>query len=317
MAGPKRRSGSRAMLERGLRRALIGAAVAILLSACAHQRDTPRQTPCEGKVLPTPFRIIAHRGASAYAPENTLPAFERALELGVHEVELDVGLSADGIPILFHDSALDAKTELSGALRQHSASELQRADIGSWFDRNHPDVARRYAGTTLSTLDALFRRFGAQLHYHVEIKGEEPELPERILELVALHDLRHAVTITSFSKEQLERTRALDRELPLCWLLEREARLREGSGSSDTSSLALRRPQLEAARAAGFAQVGVRAPELNREIVAHAHSLGLEIRGWGVRGDADMQHVIAVGANGTTTNWPDRLIACVERSEAR
>ena len=65
-------------------------------------------------MLPRPFHVIAHRGASADAPENTLPAFARALALGVVEVELDVQLSRDGVPVLFHDGTLDAKTPLRG-----------------------------------------------------------------------------------------------------------------------------------------------------------------------------------------------------------
>ena len=93
--------------------------------------------------LPRPFHVIAHRGASAEAPENTLPAFERALALGVVEVELDVQLSRDGVPVLFHDRTLDEKTPLRGPVRDHSAQELTRADVGSWFDRARPGSGRR------------------------------------------------------------------------------------------------------------------------------------------------------------------------------
>ena len=71
-----------------------------------------------------PFHVIAHRGVSAEAPENTLPAFERALEIGVVEVELDAQLSRDGVPVLFHDGTLDAKTPLRGRVRDHAAEDL-------------------------------------------------------------------------------------------------------------------------------------------------------------------------------------------------
>ena len=73
-----------------------------------------------------PFRVIAHRGASAHAPENTLPAFRRALVLGAREIELDVRFSADEEIIVFHDDSLDAKTNRKGRVRHHKAATLRR-----------------------------------------------------------------------------------------------------------------------------------------------------------------------------------------------
>jgi len=265
-------------------------------------------------VLASPFRIIAHRGASAYAPENTLPAFRLAEELGAIEVELDVGLSADDVLILFHDSELDAKTSLHGPVRAHPASTLTRTDIGSWFDRTHPEVETRYAGTPLATLDEVLTSFGPRFHYHVEIKGPEPSLPQRLLELVTAHGLRGQVTITSFSKPQLERVRALDPAIRVGWLLDRESTPSTAPEQPDRSSFELRRAQLDEARDAGFAEVAIRAEELDTDMVDYARELGLEIRAWGVKSDADMEHAIATGANGMTTNWPDRLLERVERA---
>ena len=113
-------------------------------------------------MFPAPFHIIAHRGASAQAPENTLAAFERARESGAFEVELDVMLSADDVLVLFHDATLDLKTNLSGRVRDYPAAEVLEAEIGSWFDETHPGVEPRYAGTTLTTLSELFGRFGRE-----------------------------------------------------------------------------------------------------------------------------------------------------------
>ena len=124
-----------------------------------------------------PFNVIAHRGVSADAPENTLPAFARALEIGVVEVELDAQLSSDGVPVLFHDGTLDAKTPLRGQVRDHTATDLLGADIGSWFDRTHPSETRRFAGTRLTTLRAVFETFGARLRYHVELKTTSRQHP--------------------------------------------------------------------------------------------------------------------------------------------
>ena len=100
--------------------------LALLATGGCHGGDvTGAETDAWKRHLPVPFRVIAHRGASAYAPENTLPAFERALELGASEVELDVQLSRDGALVLFHDRTLDGKTNLSGAVRDHTADALR------------------------------------------------------------------------------------------------------------------------------------------------------------------------------------------------
>ena len=79
------------------------------------------------------FRLIAHRGASAHAPENTVAAFETAVALGSEEVELDVRFSGDGEVVVFHDHELQRKTALSGPVRHYPAEVLEQVDLGPWF----------------------------------------------------------------------------------------------------------------------------------------------------------------------------------------
>ena len=131
------------------------------------------------KPFPRPFEVIAHRGASGYAPENTIPAFEKAYELGVVDVELDIQLSRDDRVILFHDTQLIEKTGHRGRLRDHAANDLLEMEIGSWFDRTHPEVEKSYAGTRLNTLAALFETFGKRLFYQAgdtSLQEESPHL---------------------------------------------------------------------------------------------------------------------------------------------
>jgi len=250
------------------------------------------------------FRVIAHRGASAYAPENTRPAFQRAAQLGIRHVELDVGISADGALVLFHDSTLDEKTNLGGPLSQHSLADLEAADIGSWFDREHPEITQHYAGTGLLALDDLFREFGDGFHYHVEIKGAEPEIPHRLLESIRRARLEQSVTVTSFRIDQLEALHALDPRIPLTWLLERERK----SLAPGQSPLELREQEIAEAAVSGFRGVAIRAAELSDEMVDFAHAQGLRLRAWGIRDEADVERVLATGADGMTVDWPDRAL---------
>jgi glycerophosphoryl diester phosphodiesterase len=262
-----------------------------------------------------PFHVIAHRGASAYAPENTLPAFERALALGAFEVELDLRLSRDGTLFLFHDSTLDGKTDGRGRVSDHTAQELRVLEIGSWFDRAHPGRPTRYAGTRLISLRELFEHFAAAPFYHLEIKGAQESIAPRITELVNEFDLAGRVMVTSFSREQLQRVKKSDVRLPICLLVPRVRKLREmwqGEAALESlpssTTLELQRRWIEHARDAGFQQVGIAASDMTREIVQIGHQAGLEVRGWGVKHDRDMHHVIAAGANGMTIDWPDRLL---------
>ncbi len=266
----------------------------------------------EGPAIATPFHVIAHRGASAYAPENTLPAFERARQLGASAVELDVQLSRDAVVVLFHDGTLDEKTQLSGPVRDHDAAALLRADIGSWFDATHPAAETRYAGTPLTTLDALFGEFGDAFHYHVEIKSQEASLPGRILEIAAAHSLLRQLTITSFHLEPLRRARGLDRDVPIAWLVKTP----QGAALETQAALEAQKRLVDRAVALGFAMLAFPAAELSEDLVRHAHEQGLEIRAFRVKTPEDMERVIQLGANGMTIDWPDRLIRRLDEIRA-
>src|SRR5512134_3880205 len=99
---------------------------------------------------------FAHRGARKQAPENTLPAFRRAAQLGADGLELDVHLSADGIPVVIHDSRVDQTTDGTGAVSGKSLSELRELDAGVWF-------SPQFAGTRIPTLIEVLDEFGQQL----------------------------------------------------------------------------------------------------------------------------------------------------------
>ncbi len=280
-------------------------------------RAAARPSEGSGRGVDTraPFRVIAHRGASAHAPENTLPAFEHAIELGAKEVELDVRFSADDQIVVFHDDALDRKTDGSGRVRHHTAAALQRVDIGTWFDATHPDAARSYAGTPIVLLGAVFERLGGRVRYHVEMKGFDDLLPLRLLQTIDAFGLRERVTVTSFSLRPLLQMQSLAPELPLCLLL-RDAH--------DALRSAEFRPQLEGRSAeevhdywidvaadSGFAQVGVRAADTQPRTVARAADRGVDVRGWGVGDEADLRHLVQLGAVGATVDWPGRALEIV------
>jgi glycerophosphoryl diester phosphodiesterase len=163
--------------------------------------------------------VVAHRGASAYRPENTLPAFELAVEQGADAVELDVHLTADGQLAVIHDDSLDRTTDQGGSVRQLPMAQIRQADAGSSFAA--PDGSRPYAGQglTVPTLPEILDWLPEGVGLVVELKAAEAADAT----VAALSGSRvreaQAVTVISFDERAIERVRELDRELPTGLLL--------------------------------------------------------------------------------------------------
>lgn len=270
------------------------------------------------------FRIIAHRGASAHAPENTIAALEAAIELEADEVEIDVRLSADGEIVVFHDDRLDEKTALRGRVRHYDARLLEQADLLPWF-RSHRRTAIPPApestpnagavlgsspDTCISRLETILDRFGEQFHYHIEIKGWDDILPLGVLRMIEAYGLRHRVTLTSFSQRPLNAIRKLDPEIPITFLLRDAAdAMRSGEFRPELEGKSLEAIHaywIEEAKRSDFQWVGVRASDLSRETIEFARAREVQIRCWGIRTEAHLRHAARLGAAGATVDWPGR-----------
>lgn len=158
--------------------------------------------------------VYGHRGAQAYAPMNTLPAFELAAEQGAHGIELDVQLSKDGVPVVIHDFSVDATTDGSGFVADMTLEQLKALDAGSWFDA-------KFAGTRIPTLDEVFDALGQRLIINVEIKWFLPEdngIERVVADAIAEYGLRERVLVSSFNPIVLKRFRAIAPDVPLGYL---------------------------------------------------------------------------------------------------
>ena len=144
---------------------------------------------------PTPL-IIAHRGASADAPENTISAFALAAEQSADGIELDVQLSADGVPVIIHDSHVDRTTNGQGAVSKLSLEQLQSLDAGD--------------GRPVPTLDQLFEIFGPTLLYNIELKSgfwPDSNLAAAVAERIEGHHLEDRVLVSSFNLFTVQQAR--------------------------------------------------------------------------------------------------------------
>jgi glycerophosphoryl diester phosphodiesterase len=242
--------------------------------------------------VPDHFRIIAHRGASAYAPENTHAAFALAARMGVTEVELDTQLTLDGEIALCHDATLERYGHGPRLVEQMAWQELADLDMGSCFS---PFL---HAGERMITLDDLFAAYGSSFTYHVEIKGKATGLPTAVQTCIQYHHLRDHCFITSFRYDALVAMRELDADLPLGWLVQR----------IDDDIVAK-------AEAIQLYQLCPRASLVTPEQVEQARTVAREVRAWGLQGESTenqsaelirlIHHVVDCGCDGMTINWPD------------
>ena len=144
---------------------------------------------------PSSAVLIAHRGASSQAPENTLAAFDLALKLRADAIELDVRLTKDKHVIAFHDLTLKRTTNGKGKVNKKTLAELKSLDAGTYFDPS-------FQGQRIPTLEEIFEKFGNQTFYHIEIKNFfQPfnNLPEKVISLIKKFNLQSQVTISSFN----------------------------------------------------------------------------------------------------------------------
>jgi glycerophosphoryl diester phosphodiesterase len=242
--------------------------------------------------VPQAFRIIAHRGASAYAPENTLTAFQLAAAMRVTEVETDVRVSADGVAVLCHDRTLARYGHGDQSVEALTWPALAALDLGSWFS---PHL---YADARMLTLRDLFAQFGRQFVFHIELKGQAAGLAAATHHLITTYGLRDSCIVTSFSYAALAAMRQLDADLRLGWLVQE-----------------LEETVLTPAQPLNLYQLCPRADAVTPAAVTSARAVVPEVRAWGVQGKtaagqaaeviALIQQVLDAGCDGMTINWPD------------
>ena len=288
------------------------------------------------------FDLQGHRGARGLEPENTLPAFERALALGVHTLELDVGLTADGVLVVAHDPLLNPAIarDASGAwilaagpaIRSLTVAQLKAYDVG----RLNPQTpyAKGFAeqqardGTRTPTLAEVFARarvLGAEaVRYNIETKlnplkpGETAE-PQAIVE-VLLRTLADAgvaerVTIQSFDWRTLQLVQKAAPQIPTVYLSIQTTNtdnIRDGAWTAGFK-IAEHGSVPRLVKAAGGAVWSPNGGALTEALLKEAQGLGLKVIPWTINNPADMERFIGWGVDGLITDYPDRALGVMRQ----
>ena len=244
---------------------------------------------------------IAHRGASASAPENTLSAFRKALEIGVDAIELDLHRTKDGEIIAIHDATLDRTTDLSGLVKKNTLATIKMADAGSWF---YPDFEgeqiqvdtttfRTVAHERVPTLAEALECISGNAIAVLEIK--EPTIGEAVVRKVSEMDALEWVVIISFHTSVLEDVRGVEPRIPTGWLI--------GSHNNGVSPAEL---------CQRLGELGSNLLNVNHELISTEFAYEIRRRGialwcWTVDDLDRMREMEMLGVQGITSNYPERF----------
>jgi glycerophosphoryl diester phosphodiesterase len=291
--------------------------LALTLTACSappvNTHESVQETVMESDQ--TQFRIIAHRGARSLAPENTLPAAAKALEVGADGWELDVAMSVDGELVVLHDDTLERTSNVAQVFPDRrpwrvydfSLDELRRLDFGTWFVKEDPfkqasdgNIStvelESFVGASIPTLrEALVFTKDNQWWVNIEIKDAsgtyaDAVIVERVVALVEELEMQHQVLISSFNFDYLRQVKTLQPNLSIGVLTSQAVSdpltlMGELSAQAFHPSLKVVRPeQVKLLRQAGYA-----------------------VNVWTVNDESDMRDLMAMGVSGIFTDFPQLL----------
>lgn len=237
-----------------------------------------------------PAEIIAHRGFSAAAPENTLAALRAAIDAGADALEFDLQVTADGEPVLFHDDTLGRTTDAEGYIRAWSAAELAEVDAGSWF-------ADGFRGETVPPLARALELASAwHGRLYPELKGvSAPEEVDRIVDEVVRHGLLARTVFIAMDWSLLDRVRAHEPDAAVGYIVKNARQFEHGISRAGGDPLAL----LDFEKSV---------PVRDRDGAARARALRIPMAAWTVDDTRDADRLLEVGVTRITTNRVDRML---------
>ena len=252
---------------------------------------TTKLTPLQDLLKRKGVVIAAHRGASGYAPENTLAAYNLAMEMGANAIELDVHLSKEGIPVIIHDHRLERTTSGRGLVQDHSADELKALDIGSWFHT-------KFSSERIFTLEEILQWAKGRTSLLIEIKNNPMkygEIASKVLDSIQKHGMAEYVEVFSFDHGLVKEVKAIRPEIltGVCYMAD----------------------PVSHADLAIWANADVVHPHFSYctpEAVKEARNKGIFVTTWTVNDMEIARRLIDMGMDCIKTDFPDKLREVVE-----
>lgn len=237
-------------------------------------------------------QIQGHRGACAYAPENTVPAFQMALDMGADGIECDVHLTKDGRFVICHDDRIDRTSDGRGTIVELTLAEIKSHDFGAKFDE-------KYKGTPAPTLEEMLDVVKVMNPVNIEIKkfGGKYKTDEALnlfYDVLKKYDIIGNTIVSSFDAPLIKRLKQLHPDVYTCFLYNK------------------RRSPAAYAQSLGCSAIHPYHKNLKKVTVENAHKRGLKVNCWTANEEADIRRMIEIGCDGIITNYPDRAIRIAE-----
>lgn len=254
-------------------------------------------------------RLFAHRGASGERPENTLAAFERAVELGCEYIELDVHAAQDGHVVVFHDDTLERTTNGLGPVGEYALAALQQLDAGYRFS---PDGGQtrpfRASDVVIPSLEEVLSGF-PQVRFTVEIKQNTPPIEEAVIAVVNACGRAGDVVLASKEDAVLARVRKLAPDVATSCGYQEIADFiqRVATGRLDDY-----RPPGQALQIPPDYE-GI--PLVTEATLAAAHRFDLEMHVWTINEPDEIRRLLDLGVDGIMSDFPGRLLEAANRTE--
>lgn len=243
------------------------------------------------------FQVIAHRGASSICPENTMIAFERAMDIGSNAIETDVQMTKDGALVLIHDEQLERTTNGTGWVKDYLLSELKELDAGSWFSSS-------FKNARIPTIDELFSLIAeTNLWVNIEIKMGfilYPGIEEALVKKIKEYHLEGQIIVSSFNHYSIKLIKKISSDIQTA-ILYSNGLYKPWKYAKELKAIALH-------------------PHKNvlfPVIVKEAHHHGMKVYPYTVDDKEKMRYFIESDVDGIMTNVPDKLISLLRQLNKR
>lgn len=254
------------------------------------------------------WQVVAHQGGNHLRPDNTMLAFEHAVELGVDALEMDVHSTADGVLVVIHDETVDRTTNGSGAVKDMTFAELRELDAAyNWpHHENSDEHPYRGRGIRIPSLEEVLRRF-PDMPMTIEIKQADPPVVDRFGELLQRYDREQNTIVASFHPQVMREFRA---RFPAFATSGVEPEIRTFYAMKTVFAGWLYPPPMEAFQ---VPETSGNLRVITPRFVQAAHRRGLNVQVWTVNDADSMRRVLAAGADGIITDRPDLLLEVLGR----
>lgn len=250
--------------------------------------------------------VMAHQGGKGLWPENTLYAFEGAVDLGVDVLEMDIHSTSDGVLVVMHDDTVDDTTDAVGKITEFTLKELKELDAGYYWTEDDQTYPYRGQGITVPTLEEVFQAFPS-MPMNVEIKQKDPSIAADLCDLIGDYDRQNLTLVASFDADTIKDFRDICPSVATS-LAESEVRL-----FYVLSRLFLSEAYSPPGEAVQVPEFSGGLHVLTGRFLDAAESRNMDVHVWTVNDASDMQRMIDLGVDGIITDYPDVLIELLGR----